>query len=179
MAKATVLLLFVLSILAALLFGISIGKKIANSPNKPATTPTQSLQPTPTLTPYPTNTTTQESGLTTFTNPSCGYQITYPQNWVKIESDTQSVGLDNPSATSSGKIAIICAANIPKPSISPQDIDNYRLGTVSAKLYHTTSQNGSPLDEIIAKIPGKKLEIAIAGFGPTLTTILNSFKFIP
>ena len=55
-----------------------------------------------------------------------------------------------------------------------------RSASISAKLYHDASQkDGTPIDKVIATIPGKNLDIFIAGLPPTLTTILRSFKFIP
>ncbi len=187
MAKGTIFFLFFLAIIAVLLFGINIGKKLEKSQVSVMPSPTNyQLQTTNYPTTFPTlsfipnasNSAVLINGKYVYSNLNCGYEITYPQNWLRLDYDGRSIGLSNTSSSPSSNLAIICAPNIPKPALSADRINEYKIGTISAKLYHDASpKDGSPLDEIIAKIPDKNMEIFIAGFGPTLTEILSSFKF--
>lgn len=184
MAKGTILFLFFLTIVATLLIGINIGKKFNNQSLVPSPSPTTPLlQPTTyNLSPSPqvaSNSATTLNGITKFTNRSCGYEVSYPENWKRLDYDAKSVALENP-ATTSGKLAIVCAPEIPRVPLQLDKIEVIKLSTSTATLYHDASPNdGTPIDKIIAKIPGKNMDIFIGGLGSTLKTILNSFKFIP
>src|SRR3989338_1170829 len=160
MAKGTILFLFLLAIIATLLFGINIGKKINlnQPPSVPSPTLT-SIKPTliPTI-PVASNSATTVGNTTTYINNNCGYQISYPAAWTRLESDPRSVALENP-ATSSGKLAIVCQEEIPRVPLPEEKIEDIKLGTISAKLYHDSSQkDGTPIDKVIATIPGKNLD---------------------
>lgn len=181
MAKGTVLTLFFLSIIASILVGINIGKKIGNTDlvSVPTQIARKSLSPTPTPTSAPKDLLETIAGKTVYTNVTCGYQISFPPKWTKTNYDPRSVSIATAETQGSPKIAIVCAPEIPKPALVPNKIVDTKLGTASAKLYHDTSQkDGSPLDEVITRIPGKDMEIFVAGFGPTLQQILSSFKFL-
>lgn len=181
MAKGTIIFIFLLSLLATLLAGINIGKKLSSQPPTGKQT-TINLTPTiiPSLKPSPSSSTSAlPNGRTLYTNNACGYEVSYPSTWIKSEYDPKSVAFAVSQASASAKIAVICAAEVPRPPLLPEKIVDYKLGTVSAKIYHDTSpKDGSPLDELIAKMPDKNLDIYIAGFGPAFTAILSSFKFL-
>lgn len=182
MAKATILLLFTLALIATLLFGINLGKKIESWQKSPTTIPPKKMKPTQKLSLTPVKTATPTASLqdkATYKNTSCGYEIVYPQTWTKLEYDDRSIALDTKEGSESSKIAIVCAAEIPKPPLVPEKIEDIVLSSVAAKLYHDASpKDGTPLDEVITKIPGKNMEIFIAGFGESLKYILSTFRFL-
>ena len=182
MAKTTILVLFILTVIAALLFGINIVKKIQSSLEKPPT-PTITLKPSlKPIIPSVTSSATPSAasaGQTVYKNTACGYEIVYPKTWIKQDYDAKSIALSENQASNSAKIAIVCAQEIPKPPLTEDKIEQIKLSSVSATLYHDSSpKDGTPLDEVIATIPGKSMDIFIAGFGPTLQQILSTFRFL-
>ena len=189
MAKGTVIFLFVLAIFAALLLGINIGKNIGKNQSGLSAAPVVTTLPslTPALIPtiistsapsvYPTSKAT--SGKSTYRNETCGFEFSYPGSYLSPKSvngqSTIVTDPDNPSNT----IAATCAAEIPKPPLPPEKIETITLDGVETTLYHdTSSKDGSPRDEVMAKHPTNEKEIIIAGFGPTFQSVLTYFKFI-
>lgn len=184
MAKATLALLFVLSLVATLLLGINIGKKMEKLQSMPIPSPTpQNLQISPpsvsTTPPITPNNVTTSGNLTTYTSYNCFYKATYPNSWRHVELDAKSVAFENPSSTESGRVAILCAQSVPTPSVPVDKIANYSIGSISAKLYHNFSSDSTPLEEIIAPIPGKNMNIFIAGSGSVFSSIVKSIQFLP
>lgn len=180
MAKTTFVFLFILAIIAALLLGINLGKNLEKSQYQIPPTPTLTkISPTVPASPSPiASTSTVINGK--YANKACGYEVTLPISWVKYEYDAKSVAFASSSASDSAKIAIICSLRIPTPAIAEINIEKYKLSTISALLFHDSSpKDGKPLDEIIAKVPGKNMDIFIAGFGPSLAQLLSTFKFLP
>lgn len=183
MAKATILLLFSLAIIATLLFGVNIGKQVERWQKTPAPTSIKKINPTSIpKTTIPTKV-ASESAIPKdnilYRNTTCGYEITYPKAWTKTDFDKNSITFTIKEASKSDKIAVVCAEEIPKPPIREDLIEEIELSSVSATLYHNSSPNdGAPLDEVITKIPGKNMEIFIAGFGKNFDDLLASFKFL-
>lgn len=196
MAKGTVIFLFILAIVASLLVGINIGKNIKLSQsirtsqplisNPPPTThsPSLSLTPIPSLTSSPSTSLTpsnrqaSSTGITTYSNKSCGFSFSYPGSYINEKSvNNQSIILVDPNNPNDA-IATTCATSIPRPPVSSDKIEAVTLGGVAATLYHDQTQNGQSRDEVIVKNPNNGLEIIIAGYGSTFQSALNSFKFI-
>ena len=184
MPKGTLLLFFILTVLATLLVGINIGKKI-NSSNIASlsispSTPKPSITLIPTeIVPQITGAITQKTtdGHTTYTDQNCGYTFTIPGSYIKSSSaNGKSIIItdpDNPQAI----IAATCAQTLPRPPLSSDKIVAYTLDGESAILYHDKTPEGNPRDEVIVKHPNKNLEIIIAGYGPIYEQVLSSFKF--
>lgn len=193
MPGKTLILLFSLSLIATLLIGVNIGKRLGVSQYlsqyqpPPTILPTITLSLTPTfIFPSPTISLMQEvkgtqvkSGTSTYTDENCGFIISYLGSYLQSKSVNGQTTIitdpNNPGAT----VVTTCQQEIPAPPLPPDKIENITLDGVSARLYHdASSQDGSPRDEVIVKHPTLNHEIIIAGYGPTFSSIISSFKFI-
>lgn len=196
MAKTTILILFILAVIATLLFGINIGKKISSNQNvqpfdSPSTSlgtstqgkPTTNPSPTLTLSPFITSTTSANisvsKSLTTYTDKTCGFSFSYPGSFIKQQTvNEKSIIISDPNDENQA-IAATCAQEIPKPPLPDNKIEQIILDKVTATLYHdTNAKDGTPRDEVIVKHPTTGLEIIIAGYGEIFDTALSTFKFI-
>lgn len=162
MHNKTLLVLSLLSVIAALLIGINIGKKLSVSQYLSQFAP----NPTPFASPQPTGgggsptPISVKSGKTTVKDESCGFTISY---------------VNDPS----NPVITTCQQDIPKPPLTPDKIEDITLDGVPAKLYHdASSKDGSPRDEVIVKHPTLNHEIILAGFGPSFNEAVASFKFL-
>lgn len=196
MAKGTIIFLFILALVATLLFGINLGKKLGNNQlqtvNYPAS-PAGRQQPTPSLSPTPSPTLIilpaksaspsavmkKNSATTTYTDTTCGFSFTYSGSYIKQKSTNQQATILTDPNDPTSTIAATCAATIPRPPVSSDKIEAITLDKVAATLYHDQdAKDGSPRDEVIVKHPKTGLEIILAGFGANFQQALTSFKFI-
>ncbi len=189
MVKNTALLLFFLCIVATLLIGINLGKKIGKNtdvPNLPVpTNPPVSVSPTliPTvqlnLPPTSSATTSANAETSTVTDQTCGFRLTFPSSYLKQKTEnSQSQIFTNPDKPEEG-VATACQEEIPKPPLTADKIESIILDGVAATLYHDqNAKDGTPRDEVIVKHPSKNLEVIIAGYGTIFRQALSSFKFI-
>lgn len=191
MSKGTIILFFILTVIATLLLGINIGKKISNrnyASSSLSPTPPISVSvipsPSPTIsqteiTPEITKLKSKNSNSSTskFTDESCGYTFTIPGSYIKSTSENGKSTIitdpENPQAI----IAATCAETLPRPPLAADKIEAYTLDGKSAILYHDKTPEGNPRDEVIVKHPNRNLEIIIAGYGPIYEQVLSSFKF--
>lgn len=177
MAKGTIIVLSTLAVIALLLLGINIGKRIGSPApvTPPPTIVTQ--QPTPT-TEIAQSTTANQSGTSTFTDNSCGFSFSYPSSYMKQQTANKSsviyVDPNNPKIA----VAATCAATLPRPPVSSDKQEIVTLAGVTGTLYHDTDPSGNPRDDIFVKHPTNGMEIVIAGYGETFQTIRSTFKFI-
>lgn len=192
MAKGVIILLFMLGIIAALLVGINIGKKICN-PDSSLPQPTVNIQPSTTTPPTIIITPTPEvsssatlsatpvkktAGTSTFTDRTCGVSFSYPGSYMKQTSvNNQSTIFTDPDNPDTA-IAVACATTIPRPPISSDKIEAITVANIAATLYHDKNPNGDPRDEVIVKNPYNDMEVIIAGYGPTYQTILRNIRFV-
>lgn len=186
MAKGTLIFLFFLTIFAALLFGINIGKKlsISNSsiPQPTAYNPQPTVTPSPAIIPIisasPSAALKKSTGATTYTDATCGFSFSYPGSFINQKTTNgQSTILTDPENPSS-IIAATCSSSIPRPPVSSDKIESIMLGNTAATLYHDQNQDGAPRDEVIVKHPSNGMEIIMAGYGENFQQALSSFKFI-
>lgn len=185
MAKGTVIFLFLLTIIATLLFGINIGKKIGPSPsaisNQQLTitsTPSPTVTIAPTIIATPSGTLKKSTGTTTYTDRTCGFSFSYPGSFIKQKSvNGQATILADPNDPNATTVAT-CDKILPRPPVSSDKIDSITLDKVAATLYHDQNQDGTPRDEVIVKHPANEMEIILAGYGDIFQKILTSFKFI-
>ena len=185
----TITVIFILSIVATLLFGINIGKKLGKSqysqPSPPAAASPKVTRPatvSPAFAPNPTAETklpSSSQSSSTYSDKSCGFSITYQGSYMDQKSRNNSSTIitdpDNPEAA----IVTTCQSEIPKPPLPPEKIEDIVLDGVPARLYHdASSKDGSPRDEVIVTHPVLNHEIIIAGFGPAFDQAVSSFKFL-
>lgn len=192
MAKGTIILIFVLSILAVFLLGIKVGQNIGNPKSQetaniqPSINAVAILSPLPSLslTPFLPSTPSATplikiTNVTTYTDKKCGFSFSYPSSFIREKSTNEGAVIylnpDNPNDT----IIATCLPQIPRPPLSADKIESIILDGQPATLYHDQSQkDGSPRDEIIVKHPKTEMEIIVAGFGAVFEKAISTFKFI-
>lgn len=166
MARNTLLFTAFLAVLAALLVGFNIGRKL--KPTQPAATPSPS--PTPAI------------ARASFVS-DCGISFDYPATLEKLDGASGSAVFTDP-ANEANSIAVTCQADIPRPPITPERIETVMLtstagATFSALLYHDASQkDGTPIDELIFTHPETGLDVFVAGFGTIFQQILSTLKVL-
>lgn len=174
MHRNTYLVVSALAVLAALIVGVNVGKKI--SPATPSGTPTPLAKPDPAPqdTPIPQ----------TYTDVACGFSVQYGSDFTVMASATGSAILNN--ATDKNKsIVMTCQKAIPLPAITAGNTESLTINTingasVSAKLYHDQSaQNGTPIDALIFTHPTNKLDVFIAGYGDAFNALIKTIQIIP
>lgn len=171
MHRNTYLLVTFLAILAALVVGVNIGKKLAgpSSVTKPST---------PLNTPAPTITAQVSTQI--YTNAFCNTTLQYPQTFTKLTDASGSAVLVD-SADTKQSILITCQKNIPPPPLPSNQIETINIlstssnSGVSAMLYHDKSaKDGTLVDELIIPIPKTSLDFYIAGYGDTFNQVIRS-----
>lgn len=162
MHRNTFLLVLILSIIAALLVGVNIGRKFS-----PPVEEITSLSPTPIPTPPPQ---------TTFTSPNCGITLTLPPGTsatAVASNSAQFVSLD------SSIVLLACEKEIPRIALPAEKIETIQIASISAKLYHTTNpKDGTPFDALIFRNPTTAMDIYLAGLGSTFSAIIRSIELI-
>ncbi|MCJ7739879.1 hypothetical protein MUP32_00995 [Candidatus Microgenomates bacterium] len=189
MVKNTALLLFFLCIVATLLIGINLGKKIGKSEvsnqqpvisNQPSVvSPTTTKKEELSLSPTSMATTSATAETSTVTDQTCGFHLTFPGSYLRQKTENnQSQIFTNPDKPEEG-VATACQEEIPKPPLTADKIESIILDGVAATLYHDqNAKDGTPRDEVIVKHPVKNIEIIIAGYGTIFQQALSSFKFL-
>jgi hypothetical protein len=176
MHRNTFLLVLGLSIFAALVVGVNVGKKMAGSP-----TGTSQGSPTPTTTP---TLSAQAPKNLVYISSICGYSLTHPESLTLVEDATGSAMLLN--ANDKTTILMTCQKDIPRPPIPTSFIETRILNnpsktaSISAKLYHDHSEkDGTPLDALIYHNTTIGKDVFIAGFGEDFNTVLSTLTLIP
>lgn len=191
MPKGTAYLFIALSAVAFFLIGFNSGRTlgvrnehyIPPTPSPlPSATPTMKPSPIPEptdTTPLPTGQTqTNKQGTSTYTNKSCGFSFSYPGSYMNQKSvNNQSIILTDPNNPNLA-IATTCAATLPRPNVSAENIEKITLDKVPATLYHDKDDEGNPREDVFVTHPTTGDEIIIAGFGSAFQSALSSFKFI-
>lgn len=196
MLKNTYYIILFLSVLAALVLGLNIGKGIQ-----------QKTMAGPTLTPAPVlfeniQQLTSPSGIIkdstdsasnigstssgaqikgkTYTNTACGISLTYPDTVTLEESSTETLGTLFTNKTNPKDIVVLtCQKEIPTPPLSQESIENFAIGNVTGKLYHDTSaKDGTKTDALLFTHPITKLDVFIGGYGTVFDTIIQSLKIL-
>lgn len=166
MPKNTFVVVVVLAILAALVVGVNLGKRVTDTNN--ANTLTATLSPTPTT----------QVNLYTYANRNCGISITYPEYFSVLENPLEGAILSN-TKNSKDAIIVTCQKDIPRIPLSAEKIEQVKIGTISAQLYHDASQNdGTPIDKLIFTNPGINKDVYIAGYGSDFNTVLQSLQIL-
>jgi hypothetical protein len=105
---------------------------------------------------------------------SCGINFDYPKNLTKLEVATGGVMLvdgKNPQKS----VAVACQADIPRPALTPENIENVKIGSISAKLYHDAAdKDGAPVDKLIFTNPKTKKDIFISGYGDSFSMVVST-----
>lgn len=167
MHRNTILVIGFLAVVAAMLVGLNIGKRL--QPETPLPTPL------PTTLTKPLNLPTPQPNPIGYNLTDCGLSFTYEPEF-NLETASSSAQLT--SKTTQEQINIVCVPEIPKPALPPEKVDEIELAGNKAMLYHDTSaKDGSPLDAVILTHPNLEIEIGIFGFGEKFQNLLKSIKF--
>ncbi len=172
MHKNTYILVSILAVLAALVVGVNLGKKL--SPSAP---------PSAASTPKPSAVVTPTPKLQTFTDTTCGFSVQYGDDFTLTDSGTGSAMLENTSDTNQS-VVLACQKNIPRPALPANQMEKLTLETttgtsISGTLYHDQSlQNGSPIDALMFTHPTSKLDVFIAGYGDAFNALLKTIQVI-
>jgi hypothetical protein len=162
MPKNTFVFIALLAVFAALVVGVNIGRSLNKSPEISTETPII----TPSLTVTPTPAVTRYTG--------CGITLTYPKTLTKLDIETGGAMLINSTDTKQS-IAIACQKDIPKPALVSENIESLKIGSVSAKLYHDSSEkDGTAVDKLLFTHPKTGQDVYVSGFGETFTSIISS-----
>jgi hypothetical protein len=173
MAKNTFVVVIILAIVAALLVGVNVGKKLTISQDF---APTITASPTPLVTPPPGE---------VYTSTTCGIMFNYPATLRKMENTSGSAVFTD-SATAKEAFAVTCQSDIPRPALDASKIETLRIVngeatvSVSAKLYHDASaEDGTPIDILMWRVPNTTLDVYLAGYGETFNQILQTLRLYP
>ncbi|HCM81967.1 TPA: hypothetical protein DIS60_01200 [Patescibacteria group bacterium] len=203
--KNTYYLILVLSILAALILGLNIGKRMQQTKSNPDQTQNTIQEESPTSAPITLDTTNSTSSLsginnagsesgflknaapsggtakgTLYTSKSCGVSFSYPDTVMVEESTTDAKGaVFTNKSNPTDMVVLTCQKDIPKPPLPSQNIEDRLIGTTPAKLYHDTSQkDGTRVDALLFTHPKTKLDVFIGGYGTTFNTLIQSLKIL-
>lgn len=161
MHRNTYLLVSVLAIIAALVIGVNIGRHVVQSP---------SSIPIPTVTPPQEPTI---SAVKPYRNSFCKVAFNYPGTLTLLENASGSAAFTGQAAGDG--ILLTCQKDIPRPAITEENIEDIRIGSIAAKLYHAQSEkDGSPIDSLIFHHPGTKLDVFLAGTGEVFQNLLKT-----
>lgn len=169
MARNTFVLVSALAVVAALILGVNIGRKI----NKPSDT-LITAQSTPTLAPIVQPTPILEL----YENKYCGVSFNYPNNLNLLESASGSAVFTSPDKPEDSFL-LTCQNEIPRPALTDDKIEVLVIASTSARLYHDASaKDGTPLDKLIFRHPTKRLDVLISGFSATFQDIIQSLTIL-
>lgn len=168
MPRNTFLVVIALAVLAALVVGVNIGKRLSNAPSAPPSVTTPTLSPTPTpIQPV------------TYTSNTCGVSFDYPADFIKQEASESAGALITDPKDPKTMIVVACQKNIPRVPLPPERIETIRIASISAKLYHDRSlKDGTPIDKLIFYNPKTKLDVFLAGLGPVFDAAVASLKIL-
>lgn len=176
MHKNTYLFVTFLSIFAALVVGVNIGKKLLPQTQQSLTSTVAPLNPNVTPTPI----------LLLYTNTMCGFTLKYPATLTLVDSETGNSAILNNAEDEKQSMAIACQKEIPRPPIVASQIETLKIfdtngtSTISAKLYHDASaKDGTPTDALIFTNPKNRLDIFIAGYGDIYNEVIKSVTLTP
>ncbi len=194
MLKNTYYVILFLSIFAALVIGLNIGKKLQQSQStqtqqelsiiSPTANPSIAEPTIPASTLSATGKPATQSGSTgktmLYTSASCGVSLSYPDTIAVEESSTDAKGAIFTNKSDPTDIVVLtCQKDIPKPPLPAQNIEDRLIGSTPAKLYHDTSQkDGTKVDALIFTHPKTKLDVFIGGYGATFNTLIQSLKIL-
>lgn len=166
MYRNTYLLVSVLAVITALVIGVNIGRKTK-------TLDVIQPQPLPTLKPDVIVPAAKQ-----YRNSFCRVEFAYPDTLTVFENASGSAAFTG-SVAGDG-ILLTCQKDIPRPAITQENIEDIQIGSVAAKLYHTQSdKDGTPIDSLIFRHPGTKLDVFLAGSGEAFRKLISSVSLLP
>lgn len=168
MPKNTLLVVIALAILAALVFGVNIGRKIntlenpqvigevSPKPNNDSPSPKPNLQKT------------------NYVSRSCGVKFNISSDMTPIQASDGNTIFINKSDPNQSTV-LICQKTIPTPPGQRLD-ETVPIGSVSANLYEESSASGKTVSgyHMLFRHPGKQIDVLISGMGESFREIIDS-----
>jgi hypothetical protein len=187
MHRNTYVVILTLSVFAALIVGLNLGKTINKpvivNPTPSPVIPDETQIATPTSTIQFITPPSSPSSVTTiksipYINTSCGVALTYPNTLTATESTTKTAGVMFADKVNPNDVIVLtCQKDIPRPPLPEEQTEGRKIGSVSAILYHDTSaQNGTKTDALMFTHPKTNLDVFIGGYGPAFNAIIQSIK---
>lgn len=172
MHRNTYLLVSALAVIAALVVGVNIGRRF----EKPQRAQTNG-SPTPVMSPSLSVATT--SAMKSYRNAFCKVSFDYPDDLTVFENASGSAAFTGAAADEG--ILLTCQKEIPRPAIAPENTEDVRIGSLSARLYHTqeVSDGGAALDTLIFRHPGTRLDVFLAGTGEAFRKLISTVRLLP
>ena len=172
MHRNTYVVVSILAVLAALVVGVNVGRKITplQVPETPSPTPSLVVSLSP--------------AIQTFVNSSCGFTITYSDPYTLMDSASGSAVLNYPNDPTKS-IVMACQKSIPRPAIAAENIETVFLpsksgASVSASLYRNqSSKDGQPVDALVFTHPTKKTDVFFAGYGEAFNALIRTIIVTP
>lgn len=165
MHRNTYLVVSALAVIAALIVGVNIGRRFGESP--------VSVIPsaTPTATPV-------SSATKSYTSTYCKVTFDYPGTLTVLESASGSAAFTGPDADDG--MLLTCQKDIPRPAVARDNVEDVRIGSVAAILYHTqTARDGARIDSLMFRHPGTKLDVFLAGSADMIRSLLSTLHLLP
>lgn len=170
MHRNTFLLVITLSVVAALLVGVNIGRRLPSTQS----TDSISLTTTPSSAAQPDATPITKS----YQNRFCRVAFDYPSDLILLENASGSAVLTGKKAEDG--IILTCQKQIPRPDGSGGKAEQILIGSVSATLYHDqVASEGAVIDSVIFRHPGTKLDVFLAGTGEVFRKLIASLSLFP
>lgn len=164
MHRNTLIIVCILSVLAALVIGVNLGRNTSRA---------EQAAGRPSLTPTPTR-----INMHTYTSPSCGISLTYPEYFTLLENPINGAVFTN-TRNPADAVVVACQKDIPRVPLTEDQIETVQIGSIAAQLYHDASaKDGTPVDKLIFTHPGTKMDVYIAGFGDEFKAVLRSLQLI-
>ncbi|MFA6534050.1 MAG: hypothetical protein WCT37_02645 [Patescibacteria group bacterium] len=113
----------------------------------------------------------------TYSNFDYNFTLKYPEKWDQATAGQSIIFTENPDEGNQ-KVVITVGPDLARPEVKDDQIENFWLDNLGAKLYHTATAEGAKEDVVAASLPGSKNDIVITGYGEEYQKILLTFKFI-
>lgn len=168
MHRNTYLLVSFLAVIAALIVGVNIGRT-------PSPSPTPQVPTQITGIPSPTPVAPQ---VRTYNNATCRVRFEYPDTFTQLESASQAAAFRGPKDGEG--LLFTCQKDIPRPSVTEENMESVRISSVSGTIYHTMSTgDGTVIDSLIIRHPATKLDIFLAGSGQIFKDVVSTLTLTP
>lgn len=181
-----------LSVIAALLVGMNVGRKLAGWTNPPAPQ-TVAVNSSPVNIPVTASPVASPLNLTfqigtsagqvaavstkSYTSNFCGVRFDYPADYTVNEASNAARFTDK---TTKQNLDMICGNDFPLPPLPQDQTATASVAGISAKVYHDylAENNSQPIDVVIFRHPKNQLDIVLMGFGDAFQQLLKSLKLL-
>lgn len=173
MHRNTLIVVIILAVFAVVVAGVNILRWLSPSPSEKIPE-TAILEPTVVNTPI-TNPTPE---MLSYSDQKCGISLSYPKSHSITEDangDTQFLIIDQPVET----VILHCQKTITPPAVSAENIRDYKVASISAKIYTDVKPaNGKPAEKLIFHNPLNNLDVQISGAGDAYRLIIASITLL-